>query len=83
MSAPNRLLELIEIELTRIRRTAGRAAETADDAFLLYLLDMAILEVNRKASTCNNGAEKVGEPQVVREGDNLRRKATVELRVVS
>ncbi len=83
MSAPNRLLELIEIELTRIRRTAGRAAETADDGFLLYLLDMAILEVNRKAGACNHGAERHAEPQEVRESDDLRRKPTIELRVVS
>ncbi len=39
------MLDLIEIELTRVRRMA----EHADDAFLLYLIDMAILEANRQS----------------------------------
>jgi hypothetical protein len=39
------MLDLIEIELTRVRRMA----EHADDGFLLYLLDMAILEANSRA----------------------------------
>lgn len=39
------MLKLIEIELSRARNTA----EHADDGFLLYLIDMAILEVRRKA----------------------------------
>jgi hypothetical protein len=38
------MLERIEIELTRIRKMA----EHADDGFLLYLLDMALLEVNHR-----------------------------------
>ena len=39
------MLNLIEIELTRIRRMAERA----NDDFLLYIIDMAILEANRMA----------------------------------
>lgn len=39
------MLNRIEIELTRIRRMA----QGADDTFLVYLIDMAILEANRSA----------------------------------
>jgi hypothetical protein len=39
------MLDLIEIELTRVRRMA----EQADDKFLLYLIDIAIMEANRRA----------------------------------
>ena len=40
------LLDLIETELTRVRRKAEHAD---DNGYLLYLLDMAILEANRRA----------------------------------
>lgn len=39
------MLDLIEIELTQIRRMAEQAA----DSFLLYLIDMAILEAKHNA----------------------------------
>ena len=39
------MFELIEIELTRVRRMA----EPAGDGFLLYLIDIAILQANAKA----------------------------------
>jgi hypothetical protein len=39
------MLDLIEIELTRVRKMA----EHADDEFLLYLIDIAIIEANTKA----------------------------------
>ena len=39
------MLDLIEIELMRVRRMA----EQADDKFLLYLIDIAIMEANRRA----------------------------------
>jgi hypothetical protein len=45
------MLDLIEIELTRVRRMA----EHADDGFLLYLLDMAILEANSRARSKGEG----------------------------
>jgi hypothetical protein len=45
------MLELIEIELTRIRRMAQRT----NDRFVLYLLDMAILEANRRARSIVEG----------------------------
>ena len=46
--------ELIEIELTRVRRMA----EQVDDRFLLYLIDMAILEVHRKARSSKDSLER-------------------------
>jgi hypothetical protein len=39
------ILENVEIELDRIRRAASRI----EDAFILYLIDMTILAVKRKA----------------------------------
>ncbi|HZZ60201.1 MAG TPA: hypothetical protein VFE63_03380 [Roseiarcus sp.] len=39
------MLDLIEIELPRIRKMA----EHADNRFLVYLIDMAILEAGRVA----------------------------------
>ena len=38
------MFELIEIDLTRVRRMA----EQVDNELLLYLIDMAIIEANRK-----------------------------------
>jgi hypothetical protein len=38
------MFELIEIELTRVRRMA----EQADNELLLYLIDMTIVEANRE-----------------------------------
>jgi len=47
------MLELIEIELTRVRRMPDQA----DDGFLVYLIDMAIIEANAKARSRDNGLE--------------------------
>ena len=44
------MLDLIEIELTRVRRMA----EQADDGFLLYLIDMAIIQANARARARNS-----------------------------
>jgi hypothetical protein len=44
---------LIEIELTRVRRMA----EQAGDDFLVYLIDIAIIEANAKARSPNNSLE--------------------------
>jgi hypothetical protein len=49
------MFELIEIELTRVRRMA----EGADDAFLLYLIDIAIIEANAKARSTKNSLETI------------------------
>ena len=39
------MFELIQIELTRVRRMV----ELADDPFLLYLLDIALIELSARA----------------------------------
>jgi len=44
------MFHLIEMDLTRVRRMA----EQTDDGFLLYLIDMAILEANAKARASND-----------------------------
>jgi hypothetical protein len=50
------MFELLEIELTRVRKMA----EHAGDAFLLYLIDMAILQANAEARSNAGGREAVG-----------------------
>ena len=49
------MFDLIEIELTRVRRMA----EQTDDAFLLYLIDIAIIEANAKARSNRDALETV------------------------
>jgi hypothetical protein len=39
------MFDLLEIELTRVRRMADQA----DDGFLAYLIDLAILQANKRA----------------------------------
>jgi len=51
------MLHLIEIDLTRVRRMA----EQTDDGFLLYLIDMAILEANAKARASNDSLETLAD----------------------
>ena len=46
---------LIEIELTRVRRMADQAKES----FLVYLIDMAIIEANAKARSFANSLESL------------------------
>ena len=45
MGDADKMFELVEIELTRVRRMAE---QTSDD-LLLYMIDMAIIEANAKA----------------------------------
>lgn len=63
------MLDLIEIELTRIRRMA----EHASDDLLLYFIDIAIIEANRKARSIKDdgGDFAIGhrEQDVLREED--------------
>ena len=47
------MFELIEIELTRVRRMA----EPTGDGFLLYLIDIAILQANAKARSAAGAPE--------------------------
>ncbi len=44
------MLDLIEIELTRVRRMA----EQADDSFPLYLIDMAIIQADARPRSRNS-----------------------------
>ena len=74
------MIDLIEIELTRVRRMAEHAD---DNNFLLYLLDMAILEANRRARSLEAGGRDAGETKRS-EGDINEHSNTVEadLRIV-
>jgi len=45
------MLKLIEAELFTARRMAEHVAERGDDGFLLYLIDMAILETKHRTSS--------------------------------
>jgi hypothetical protein len=73
------MLDLIEIELTRVRRMA----EQTDDRFLLYLLDMAILEANRRARSIAEGHGDVENAQVMDSDDGgLGRDLQAGLKVV-
>jgi hypothetical protein len=49
------MFDLIEIELTRVRKMAERA----DDGFLLYLIDIAIIEANAKARSMQSSIETI------------------------
>lgn len=67
------MIDLIEIELTRVRRMA----EHTNDGFLLYLLDMAILEANRRSRSRSEGLDDLAVPPMVPESS-----AVAELKVV-
>ena len=43
------MFELIQVELTRVRRMV----ELADEAFLLYLIDIVIIEAKARSSDCS------------------------------
>ncbi len=58
------MFDLIEIELTRVRRMAERAG----DAFLLYLIDLAVIDANAKARAGNdNFATPLAKPEFSQE----------------
>ena len=61
--ASSEILELVQFELSNARNMA----EHADNGFLLYLIDMAILEVKRKS--CSGDADR--EPSSTY-ADNIR-----------
>ena len=50
------MLDLIELELTRIRRMAERT----DDSLLLYLIDMAIIEAHTRSRLHRDGSGAIG-----------------------
>lgn len=72
------MLDLIEIELTRVRRMA----EHADDDFLLYLLDMAILEANRRARSIDGSGASAESLRLDSLSNEPRRHLAAELKVV-
>lgn len=76
----SQMLDLIEIELTRVRRMA----EHADDGFLLYLLDMAILEANRRARSKGESSVSTADKAQFFESNNGEptRRVIGELKVV-
>ena len=53
--ASSEILTLVQIELSNARNMA----EHADDGFLLYLIDMAILEVKRKSCSGERGSQSI------------------------
>ena len=58
-------------------------AEQTDDRFLLYLLDMAILEANRRARSIPESHGGAENTQVLDgSGDELGRNWAAELKVV-
>jgi hypothetical protein len=67
------MFDLIEIELTRVRRMA----EQTSDGFLLYLLDMAILEANRRSRSRSAVLDDLAVPAMVAEASMV-----AELKVV-
>ncbi len=52
------MFDLIEIELTRVRRMA----EHSSDDLLLYLIDMAIIQANAKARSADRRSEATSAP---------------------
>jgi hypothetical protein len=73
------MLDLIEIELTRVRRMA----EQAGDDFLLYLIDMAVIEAHARARSRRESSEATdpGPPNF----DDLRlpRETTPDVQIVN
>ena len=71
------MLKLIETELGSVRNMAEHVAETCDDGFLLYLIDMAILEVKSKARSRGVYRRKPAlTPCVVNANDDSRRSSS-------
>ena len=56
------ILRLVENGLRTARGIAEHAVVHADDGFLLYLIEMAILEVKRKG--CSREADGDGPPRL-------------------
>ena len=72
------MFELIEIELTRVRRMA----EQADDGFLLYLIDIAIIEANAKARSMQSSIESIVPLALERDGRTYERKLSRDFQTV-
>ncbi len=59
------MLDLLEIELTRVRRMAERVD---NNILLLYLIDMAILEANRGVRSKERASAAVARSELFNEG---------------
>jgi hypothetical protein len=73
------VLDVIEIELTRVRRLAQRA----HDDFLLYLIDMAIIEAHARARSRRESSEAINRETPDRDVRSVARETTADLRIVS
>lgn len=72
------MFELIEIELTRVRKMA----EQTDDGFLLYLIDIAIIEANAKARLNNGGIDSMKQRPPARDDRGIVLMTTPQPQVV-
>ena len=72
------MFELIEIELTRVRKMA----EQADDGFLLYLIDIAIIEANAKARSMQSSIETIVPLALERDNTTRERKLSQDFQTV-
>ena len=72
------MFDLIEIELTRVRRMA----EQTDDGFLLYLIDIAIIEANAKARSHKVSLETMIPSSLERDDQAFGLKPAPSLEIV-
>jgi len=72
------MFDLIEIELTRVRRMA----EQTDDGFLLYLIDIAIIEANAKARSSKSSQETMISGPLERDNQIFALKSATDSHIV-
>jgi hypothetical protein len=73
------MFDLIEINLTRIRKMA----EQADDDFLLYLIDIAIIEANAKARCRKDNLEAVIPSALEGDDQAFAQQPAADVQIVS
>jgi hypothetical protein len=72
------MFDLIEIELTRVRRMAERT----DDGFLRYLIDIAIIEANAKARSRRDGLETMITRPLGRDDQSFALEPAADIQIV-
>jgi hypothetical protein len=72
------MLDLIEMELTRVRRMAERA----DDGLLLYLIDMAIIEAHARSRFHRDSSGTIGSGTPDRDHLRLAPETRRDLQIV-
>jgi hypothetical protein len=72
------MFDLIEIELTRVRRMA----EHTDDGLLLYLIDIAIKANAKARSGKESRLESMNPPPLKHNGPRSAEKCTPEMHIV-